>query len=36
MVLILHSNDGWSIISSTSLNPEALVTFMLFFFSQED
>lgn len=36
MVLTLHSNDGRSIISSASFNPEALVTFVLFFFSRED
>jgi len=36
MVLTLHSNDGRSIISSTSFNPEALVTFALFFLRRED
>jgi hypothetical protein len=36
MVLTLHSNDGRSTISSTSFNPEALVTFVLFFFPWED
>jgi hypothetical protein len=36
MVLTLHSNDGLSIVPSTSFNPEALVTFVLFFFARED
>jgi hypothetical protein len=36
MVLTLHSNDGRMIISSTSFNPEAFVTFALFFFPWED
>jgi hypothetical protein len=35
MVLTLHSNDGRSIISSNSFNPETFVTFALFFFRRE-
>jgi|HubBroStandDraft_4_1064222.scaffolds.fasta_scaffold34725_3 hypothetical protein len=36
MVLTLHSNDGRSIISATSFNPETFVTFAFFFFRRED